>query len=249
MANLIAVNPQLHAPLRIAPDIAERHSQGIQLLPVVPAEFANIATQSPIVLTKNGQTGQFVTVAMLGFTPGENLWFADDRWQGAYLPLQLQRQPFFLGQADASSQGEYVLCIDPDSPAICRDENVVLYPTTSSERLFTQTGEDSAYLQQIKGVLAALLQGEQQQQQLVQALLDAELIQPLSLEITFANQQSTRLNGLYTIDQEKLAALPAPKVVQFHQAGLLAPIYTLLASAAQLYPLIARKNQQLAGAV
>lgn len=249
MADLIAVNPQLHATLRIAPDHAERHSRGIQLLPVVPAEFANIATQSPIVLTKNGQTGQFVTVAMLGFAPGENLWFTDDRWQGAYLPLQLQRQPFFLGQAATGSQTDYVLCLDPDSPAICRDENAPLLPTTSTERLFTETGADTDYLQHIKGVLAALLQGEQQQQQLVQALLDAELIQPLSLEITFANQQSTRLNGLYTIDQEKLAALPAPTLVQLHQAGLLAPIYTLLASAAQLYPLIARKNQQLAGAI
>lgn len=248
MADLIAINPTLHATLRIAPDKAEIHSQDIQLLPVVPAEFASVATQSPIVLTKNGQTGQFVTVAMLGFTPGENLWFADGRWQGAYLPLQLQRQPFFLGQSGDNGQGDYVLCIDPDSPAICQNHNTALYATQSSETLFNDNGADSHYLQQIKVVLAELLQGEQHQQHLVQALLAANLMQPLSLEITFANQQSTRLNGLYTIDQQKLAALDAATLVQLHQAGWLAPIYTIIASAAQLYPLIARKNQQLTGA-
>jgi len=248
MADLIAINPKLHATLRIAPDKAELHSRGIQLLPVVPAEFASVATQSPIVLTKNGQTGQFVTVAMLGFAPGENLWFADGRWQGAYLPLQLQRQPFFLGQSGDNGQGDYVLCIDPDSPALAQDPSGALDATESTETLFNDTGADSAYLQQIKGVLAELLQGEQQQQQLVQALLAANLMQSLSLEITFANQQSTRLNGLYTIDQQKLAALDAATLIQLHQAGWLAPIYTIIASAAQLYPLIARKNQQLTGA-
>ena len=248
MAELIAINPKLHATLRIQPEKAEWHSRGIQLLPVVPAEFASIATQSPIVLTKNGQTGQFVTVAMLGFAPGENLWFCDESWQGTYLPLQLQRQPFFLGQAGDNGQGDYVLCIDPDSPAICQDHSTALNATQSSETLFNDNGSDSAYLQQIKGVLAELLQGEQQQQQLVQALLAANLIQPLSLEITFANQQSTRLNGLYTIDQQKLAVLDAATLVNLHQAGWLAPIYTIIASAAQLYPLIARKNLQLTGA-
>jgi len=245
MAELIAINPKLHATLRIQPDKAELHGRGIQLLPVVPAEFASVATQSPIVLTKNGQTGQFVSVAMLGFAPGENLWFADERWQGAYLPLQLQRQPFFLGQSGDNGQGDYVLCLDPDSPAIMQQHSA----TTNTEQLFQADGSDSAYLQHIKGVLAELLQGEQQQQQLVQALLAANLIQPLSLEITFANQQSTRLNGLYTIDQQKLAALDPATLVQLHQAGWLAPIYTMIASAAQLYPLIARKNQQLSLAV
>jgi hypothetical protein len=247
MPELIAINPKLHAKLRLQPEKAEWHSRGIQLLPVVPAEFASIATQSPIVLTKNGQTGQFVSVAMLGFAPGENLWFADGRWQGAYLPLHLQRQPFFLGQADDNGQGDYVLCIDLDSPAIAQEQHSTA-TETATEALFQDDGSDSPYLQQIKGVLAELLQGEQQQQQLVQALLAANLIQPLSLEITFANQQSTRLNGLYTIDQQKLATLDAATLVKLHQAGWLAPIYTIIASAAQLYPLIARKNQQLTGA-
>lgn len=247
MADLIAINPKLHSTLRVAPDKAGLHSRGVQLLPVVPTEFASIATQSPIVLTKNGQTGQFVTVAMLGFAPGENLWLSDDGWQGAYLPLHLQRQPFFLGNSADDGTGNYVLCIDPNSPALLQDPQRTI--DTATEALFQQDGADSQYLQQIKGVLAELLQGEQQQQKLIQALLAATLIQPLSLEITFANQQSTRLNGLYTIDQQKLAALDATTLVALHQAGWLAPIYTIIASAAQLYPLIARKNQQLAGVV
>ena len=94
----------------------------------------------------------------------------------------------------------------------------------------------------------SVLDRTSEQLQLLQALLAANLIQPLSLEITFANQQSTRLNGLYTIDQQKLANLDPATLIKLHQAGWLAPIYTIIASAAQLYPLIARKNLQLTGA-
>ena len=241
MARLVAIDPQQHQHLRVQPAKAEWHSNGVQLMPVVPAEFASMATQAPIVLTKNGETGQFVTVAMLGFTPGENLFFADNVWLGDYLPLQLQRQPFFLGQPDTS--GNYVVCIDSDSPTICTSATVE--SDTDCQQLFTDTGADSSYYQQAKNCLAELLRGEQQQQQLVQTLLSVELIQPLSLDIVFDNAQSTRLHGLYTIDQQKLAALAATKLVELHQAGWLMPIYTMIASTAQIYPLIARKNRQL----
>jgi hypothetical protein len=254
MAQLVAINPQLHQQLRLHPAKAEWHSKGIQLMPVVPTEFASMATQAPIVLTKNGQTGQFVSVALLGFAPGENLFFSNNSWQGDYVPLQIQRQPFFLGQAEATgtqdaqeSPGapEFVVCIDNDSPTIC--------PPTSqgsnsddTQQLFTESGADSAYFQQAKQCLAELLRGEQQLRQLMQALLGHDLLQPLSLDIVFDNEQSTRLNGLYTIDQQKLAALSPVALVALHQAGWLLPIYTLIASTAQIYPLIARKNRQLA---
>uniref|UniRef100_A0A486XL14 Peptide transport system permease protein sapC (TC 3.A.1.5.5) n=1 Tax=Rheinheimera sp. BAL341 TaxID=1708203 RepID=A0A486XL14_9GAMM len=254
MAQLVAINPQLHQHLRLQPANAGRHSEDTQLMPVVPAEFASMATQAPIVLTKNGQTGQFVAVALLGFAPGENLFYSDNAWQGDYLPLQLQRQPFFLGQAEAAetptntstapnNKEDYVLCIDSDSPTICQPTSI---DDTRYAQLFTETGADSRYFQQAKSCLAELLRGEQQQQQLVQALLSYDLIQPLSLDIVFDNEQSTRLNGLYTIDQQKLAALAPDKLVELHQAGWLLPIYTLIASTAQIYPLIARKNRRLA---
>lgn len=240
MSQLVAIHPHHHQHLHLIPEKAELHSKGIQLMPVVPAEFANIASQSPIVLTKNGDTGQFVFVAVLGFAPGENLWLQHEQWQGHYLPLQLQRQPFFLGQTDKGS--DVALCIDLQSPMLqsgaAQGDN--------SQVLFQHDGSDSSYFLQVKACLAELLRGEQQQQQLIQALLDCGLIQPLSLEITFANQQSTKLQGLFTIDQQKLAKLSQTQLYSLHQQGWLAAIYTVLASAAQFYPLIARKNQQLA---
>ena len=164
------------------------------------------------------------------------------RWQGLYLPLQIQRQPFFVGKATPEAD-DYVVCIDMDSPATGQNQPL----PAGAELLFLPDGSETEFYRQAKLRLVQLLQGEQQRDALIAVLLQCQLLQPMSLEITFADQSTTRLNGLYTIDADKLAALAPEQVVQLHQQGLLAAIYAIVGSAAQIYGLIARKNQQLAG--
>jgi hypothetical protein len=239
MTTLVALDPNLHRHLRLNPELIPLSCRQVQMLPVVPAEFAQVASQTPIVLTKQGHTGQFVFVTLFGLSPGENLFWQQGRFNALYLPLQLRRQPFFIGGDGADA----VLCLDLQHPAL--QATAQASTQDAAEALFQPDGQESATVQSAKACLAALLQGEQQQQQLTRLLQQLDLIQPLSLEITFADQQQQRLNGLYTIDQQKLAALSAEAVLQLHQGGWLAAIYTQLASLAQLYPLIERKNASL----
>jgi len=76
-------------------------------------------------------------------------------------------------------------------------------------------------------------------------LLKYELLQPLSLEVTFENNKKTKLNGLYTINQEKLSQLNSEQITLLHQSALLPAIYTVITSLGQIYPLIERKNAVL----
>ncbi len=239
MAHIVAVHPQFHKACYVFPQLAEAAGAELQLIPVVPAEVAHVACQMPVVLTKNEQTGQFVLAAMAGFEPKQNLFWQDGRWQGLYLPLQLQRQPFFLGKNDDKGT-DYAVCLDMQNPAVGEGE-----VPEGAQALFSATGADTEYYQNAKQILASILQGEAQVQQLAELLVVMDLIQPMSLDITFADKSSTRLNGLYTIDQQKLAALDPAHIVLLHQKGLLAVVYSLLGSVSQIYALIERKNQQL----
>lgn len=241
MAHLVAVNPQVHKNCYVFPEQAESAGAELQLIPVVPSEVAHVACQMPVVLTKNEQTGQFVLAAMTGFEPKQNLFWQDGRWQGLYLPLQLQRQPFFLGKNDDEGT-DYAVCLDMQNPAVGQGPQV----PAGAQTLFSATGVDTEYYQNAKQILASILQGEAQVQQLTQLLMTMALIQPMSLDITFADKSSTRLKGLYTIDQQKLAALESAHIVLLHQKGLLATVYSLINSVSQIYALIERKNQQLA---
>jgi hypothetical protein len=259
MANLVAVQPALHQHLLVLPSQIDTHAAGQNLIPLIPGEVSHVATQLPVVLAKNGQTGQFVLAALTGFTAQENLMMADGQWQGIYLPLQIQRQPFFVGKATPDA-ADYVVCIDLDSPAtlfspapakkIAQAEQSGATsganPTPAeAQALFNADGSETAYYRDAKLKLAQLLQGEQQRELLLSELLALRLLQPMSLDITFADQSTTRLNGLYTIDEQQLAQLPAEHLVRLHQQGLLGAVYAILGSAAQIYGLIARKNKQL----
>lgn len=244
MAKLVTINSDIHRNLAVNPQKAELHGAELNLIPVVMGEFVNAAVQFPIVITKNGDTGEFVCAAMLGFEAHENLFWQNGQWQGIYLPLQIQRQPFFIANtqevADDKTSSNLEMCIDMDSPAII-DSSV---EHEQKQCLFIEDGQESDYLKHAKLLLGQLLQGEQDNQRLLAALKQYDLIQPLSLEVTFANDKSTRLNGLYTINQDALAKLSESQIVQLHRDGLLQAIYTMVTSLGQIYALIARKNSQ-----
>jgi len=240
MAQLVAIDNKNHLNLRVDASKAELHGADLHLVPAVLSEFNNMAVQYPLVITKHAETGQFVCAAMLGFEAGENLFWREGQWQGLYLPLQIRRQPFFVANPDSNNakakSGDYVVCFDSESPAISTDEG---------QALFDANGVDTECFQQAKSCLAQLLQGENDNKYLLEQLEKMNLLQVMKMEVTFANQQSTTLNGLYTIDTERLAALSTEEIASLHKAGLLQAIYTIITSLGQIHHLIDLKNKQL----
>lgn len=243
MANLVAIHPAAHANVYVLPAKIDAHAAGQNLIPLVPSELSHVATQLPVVLTKHAETGQFVLAALTGFAPHENLMLQQQQWQGIYLPLQIQRQPFFVGKATPEAL-DFVICIDFDSAATGQLTPGGSFPA-DAQPLFLSDGQESDYYQQAKQTLTQLLQGEQQREALIAMLLALNLVQPMSLEITFADASTTKLNGLYTIDAQQLAGLSPDAIVALHQQGFLPAVYAIVGSASQIYNLISLKNKQL----
>ena len=243
MSNLIVIDNKQHRNLAINSNRIERHGAELNLIPVVTFEFTNVASQYPIVISKHEETGRFTIGALTGFESGENLFWQNDEWQGLYLPLQIQRQPFFVGGSNESTEDQYLVCFDQTSPAVCDVSDSEF--EQNCHPIFNEDGSETEYFEHAKQCLAQLLHGEQANSELLEILTELELIQPMSLEITFANQQSKRLNGLYTIDKERLASLAQEQVYQLHQNGMLESIYTMTTSLGHIYSLIDRKNKTL----
>jgi hypothetical protein len=230
MNRLIALDSAAHRNLRVNQEQVLAQAAQLNMVPVVLAEFLKLCVQYPIVLTKNGQTGQFTCAALFGFEKAENLFWKQDRWDAIYVPLQVSRQPFFLGS------GGTVL-IDTLHPSVNQ---------AHGEPIFDHTGAETEYLQRAKQMLAALLAGEEETEQFIRKLLALELIRPMRLEIEFANREKQRVEGLYTIDDGRLKELSAAGLAELHSLDYLAPIYTMLASLGHIYSLVQRKNQLLA---
>jgi hypothetical protein len=171
-------------------------------------------------------------VALFGFHDHENLFVDNGRWDAIYIPLQVSRQPFFLGKASE----DYILCIDIEHDSIDQHHG---------EPMFDAAGQETAYLAGVKEGLAELLDGEAPTRQFIDTLAHLKLLIPMQLEITFGNGESTRVEGLYTIDEARLAGLGATDVASLHGQGFLGPIYTMLASLGHIYGMIERRNKHV----
>lgn len=232
MSNFVALHNQHHQQLRIDTQLIESLGATNNMVPVVMSEFLRLVVQYPIVFTKNSETGNFLCIALLGFEAGENLFWNNNQWQSIYTPLNIMRQPFFIGQEN----NQPLICIDTDSNTL---------KTGQGEAIFDSTGKETDYLQKIKSRLAELLDGETRTQNFINALLSLSLIMPMALDISFANAQQQRVQGLYTINEERLAQLDASQLIDLQQQGYLQPIHTMIASLGQIYALIQKKNERL----
>ncbi|WP_049631630.1 SapC family protein [Cellvibrio sp. pealriver] len=232
MTHFVALHNQLHQQLRVDTTLVESLGAANNMVPVVLSEFLRLVVQYPIVFTKNSENGNFVCVALLGFEQGENLFWQDNQWQGIYTPLNITRQPFFIGQEN----GQTLICIDTDSATLHSGQG---------EAIFDAFGKETNYLNTIKARLAQLLDGETQTHAFIQHLLALNLLEPMALDIRFGNNQQQRVQGLYTINEQRLTQLDPTQLSELQREGYLQPIYTQLASLGQIYSLIQKKNIRL----
>jgi len=242
MGRLVALDSRTHRSLRVAPEKVVAQGAKLNMVPVVLSEFLKLCVQYPIVLTKNADTGRFVCVCLFGLSKNENLFWRDERWDAIYTPLHIARQPFFAGAGEAGkagqADGEFVLCIDAENDSLRQD---------TGDRIFDEQGNETPYLQQAKAILSALLTGETETQRFIDKLLAVNLVQPMRLDVQYANRQSLRVEGIFTVDEERMKALPPEGLVELHSLNYLAPIYTMMASLGHIYSLVNRKNALLAG--
>ncbi len=241
MARLMALNPTLHAKLCVKSNVIEAQCAQERLIPVVLSEFLRLSIEYPIVVTKNNETGKFTCVSIFGFEKGENLFWVNNTWEAIYKPLNIRRQPFFIGnnsQSKQQSRDDFVICFDTKSKRLSDSEG---------EQLFQQkTGAPSLYLEEIKATLAELLDGETPTVDFLRVLVDLNLLRPLSLDFSFDNGESQRVQGLYAIDENVLNALSDEQILFLHQKSYLSLIYNMISSLGHFYHLLNRKNAVLA---
>jgi hypothetical protein len=214
--------------VRVRARASARFGDGQRFVATVIGEFALLVVHYPILLSKDAETGAFYAGAMLGFDDGENLFLDEATGFDAYRPLNLQRAPFFAAGDD--------LAIDLDSPRVSE---------TDGERLFDDDGAPTAYLQGVIAAFRELKRGTELTKRFIETLLALKLVETVTLDLAFDDGTRRITEGLYTIDQDALRALPDAAVVDLFRTGYLQLIYLMIASLKQVPVLARRKNLRL----
>ncbi len=231
MAQHVPLDPRQHRDLRVITRRGQAFGDGAMLAPTFPAEFRNLQAHYPIVFQKAAD-GSFMPVALLGLREGENLFLQGSHWDAHYVPLSIERQPFLIGRSATGLD----VHIDLDSPRVS---------TSAGERLFTEHGATTPFLERISGLLGALHQGMASVAPFVQALLAHDLLESFVLDVADGDGGSGRLAGYHTINEERLAALDAAALDGLHRAGHLAAAYMAVASLSQFRGLIERSQRTI----
>lgn len=236
MTRLANLDRTAHKNLRVQDERAFGACKDTTMCAVVLNEIPRLVIEYPLAFTKHAETGQYVCVALFGVDPDRNLFWQDERWNSATVPLNIGRQPFFVGLADNPAAGEgvkgLVTCIDLDNPAV---------QGSAGEPLFDANGGETPYLRHKLTLLAELIDGEQKTRAFADRLGALDLLQSVQLELKSPGQPSRKISGLYSIDEHKLRSLDATTIAELHGAGYLHAMYAMLSSLGHLQ-ILARRN-------
>ena len=230
-----------HKNLKVRTGYQPGHGYDANVARGFPAELCQLQREYPLFFIKDPASGHFETIALLGFSEGENLYLDASGWDAEYVPLSVQRQPFLIGfqtqEVDGMPTQVPVMHIDLDHPSVNE---------TAGEALFLPHGGLSPYLEQIESILGTIHQGHEASRSFSQVLVGLELIESLKVEVQFGDGTLQALEGLYKIDENKLRGLSANALEILHKKDYLRDIYLMLASLQNMPRLIEKKNCRLA---
>lgn len=225
-----------HRHLRLRTERSARLGDARHSALALPAEFRQLQAHFPIVFQLVEGEGGFQPIAMFGIEEGQNLFLVDGGWDAPVVPMSLQREPFLIGRA---ADDTLQLHIDLDSPRIVRSEEGEV-----GTALFMPHGGFSEYLDRVVELMEQLHAQAQQLPAFIEALMRHQLLEPFVLDFELLSGEANRLTGLYTIDEDRLAALPGATLEELSREGHLLPIYMQVASLAQLPMLVERASRR-----
>jgi hypothetical protein len=204
-------------------------AQGINSVPVVAAEFRAAATDYAIVFA--GDEGTVFPSVILGTAADRNDHVGPaGEWAGGYIPAFLRRYPFVFARSEDGQT--FTLCIDEEFEGVNQENR--------GERLFDADGNRTQYLQ-------TMLSFNREYQAFVRA--DAGLLRATAgvgaaaagqAQISLPDGERRQIGGFFTIDREKLKALPADTLAQMVRTDELELCYVHLQSLNNLTPMVRR---------
>jgi len=240
MTNKVLLNNVDHADLRVALRHGAEFGDSANQMLVFPTEFEELEREHPILFRK-GADGAFQAVVLLGFDRDENLSLAGDGWRTRSVPAVQRRGPFSIRvqerEVDGEPRPEPMVLVDLDDPRVGADGGLPV---------FLPHGGNAPLLEQVTGALRTIHAGQLLARPMFDAFAALDLIEPVRLEISLADDERYLIPDRYTIGAERLAALKGAELEALHKAGFLKAAFDVRSSLGNVGRLIELRNRRRA---
>lgn len=201
----------------------------VNSVPLLAAEFTAAGTEHTIVFAGDEQT-VFPSV-ILGMRSSRNDHVdADGKWTSGYIPAFVRRYPFVFAR---SSDGRtFTLCLDEEYEGFNKDGR--------GERLFDSEGNRTQYLETMLNFTREYQSLFERTQLFCRRLKEHDLLQQAQANFNLPDGERTQLGGFYTINRDKLKALPPEVLAEMAKTDELELCYVHLQSLNNLTPMARR---------
>jgi hypothetical protein len=162
----------------------------------------------------------------MGLRQDENMWIQPDgRFEaGVYVPAYIRRYPFVFANDDQA--GQMVLCIDRNAEFIQQGGDMAFFEADGQPTEYTKNCMEFCNNYEIE---------RQRTAGFVQLLKDLDLFEVKTANFNPNNPDGTpapqqRIADFFGVSEQKLAQLPAEKLVELRDNGALGQIYAHLTS-------------------
>lgn len=240
MTNPVLLDNITHKDLRVITRNGEEFGDNVNQVLVFPTEFADVQREYPILFRKDGDSGNYQSVALLGFAPEENLFLDESGWNAGYIPGIVARGPFMIGfqqrEVDGELQRDPVIHVDIDNPRVGEGEG---------EKLFLPHGGNSPYLERVAGILRGIHEGTEMSEAMFTAFESCGLLEPVNIQVEVHRDEQYDLRGFYTLNEEKLAQLDGATLERLNRSGFLQGAFLVISSLNNVRKLIEMKRRML----
>jgi hypothetical protein len=240
MTKHVVLNNIDHKDLKVISRYSAEYGDAVHCVLTFLTEFGDVQREYPIVFRKDTESGEYQSIALLGFEKGENLFLDDKGWNASYVPGILARGPFLIGFQEQEIDGEYrkepVVLIDMEDSRVSKTEGAPL---------FLPHGGNTPYLQRIASILNSIHDGLAISKAMFAALDSYELIEPVNIEVEVHRDEKLSLSGLYTINEDKLVQLNGEALEKLNKAGFLQAAFLVVASLNNMKKLIEIKRRRI----
>jgi SapC len=225
MASPVALQNDKHANLKITESGDYSRYKEQHLIPVISQDFFILGSEFPVVFVKENNGDKFVPVALMGLREGQNLYCQTDKWDAHVVPVRFNNAPFSMVRVD--EQG--------DQLAVLIDEESPMLSETVGTPLFNEDGTKSEYLEQKVERLINIAQQTAQTETICKTFAEMDLLSTHQLQLQHRpDAPRYNIDGIYTVDEQKLNALSDEQYLDMRKKGLIPLIYAHLSSLQQL---------------